>query len=93
MAEKHKQCKHVACFCRYGVTEFADLSPEEFSKDYLTPPWDVSVADGMDKAVIPQLEDIPDEFDWRKHNAVTPVKNQGMCGSCWAFSTTGRLVL
>jgi cathepsin F len=80
---------------RFGLNKFALLSKEEFSEIYLSSfkafkPENISVAPLFGEE---ELKDIPDAFEWtdRKPPVVTPVKDQGMCGSCWAFSTTGNV--
>ncbi|EXB38958.1 Thiol protease aleurain-like protein [Morus notabilis] len=72
-----------------GVNRFADWTWEEFKKHRLGAAQNCSATTkGNHKLTDAAL---PVTKDWREEGIVSPVKDQGSCGSCWTFSTTGAL--
>jgi len=70
-----------------AMNQFGDLTNTEFGRLFL----------GIKKTVKPAKADIvaksglPSSWDWSQQGAVTPIKNQGQCGSCWSLSATGSM--
>ncbi|KAJ0595673.1 putative papain protein [Helianthus annuus] len=80
------------------INEFATMTHHEFRKTHADSKGGHFIAlHGIRKTNLSSnyndmdINAIPPRMDWREHNAVTPMKNQGQCGSCFAFAAVGAI--
>jgi cathepsin L len=74
-----------------GINHLSDATPEEYRKllgyDKVTGHAAWSSRKVQPQTNLMRVSDLPSSVDWRMKNVITPVKDQGQCGSCWTFGT------
>ncbi|CAL1298998.1 unnamed protein product [Larinioides sclopetarius] len=74
-----------------GLNKYSDLTHEEYMKNLNGFKIGNKSRMNPEPFIPPNITKLPDEVDWRDEGLVTEVKDQGLCGSCWAFASTGSL--
>jgi len=85
IAERNAKAKNTV----FGLNKFSDYTPEEFKKLLGYVPQNST----FERSILPNKGGgaVPSTYDWRNQKKVTPVKDQGQCGSCWAFSVVENI--